>query len=108
MQYARVGPPVMFVVEGMNISMESPDIDVVSGCATCKEDSLVNTIAQASQDPLNSHIASPAASWIDDFFAWIQPELPTCCRVHTNGAKEGTRTTCMDSKDSFSFCLYFM
>jgi Niemann-Pick C1 protein len=89
MRYARVGPPVMFVVEGMNISEHSPDIDAVAGCARCNVDSLVNAISHAAQDPLTSHIASPAASWIDDFLAWIQPELPNCCRVHTNGAHEG-------------------
>lgn len=91
MQHARVGPPVMFVVEGMNISNHSPDIDAVAGCSSCSTNSLVNTIAHAAQDPANSHIASPAASWIDDFLAWIQPELPNCCRVHTNGADEGTQ-----------------
>jgi hypothetical protein len=91
MEYARVGPPVMFVVQGMNISSQSPDIDAVSGCATCNTDSLVNAIAQAAQNPESSHIASPAASWIDDFLAWIQPELPNCCRLHMNGAHEGTQ-----------------
>lgn len=89
MEHARVGPPVMFVVEGMNLSSDSPDIDAISGCASCNTDSLVNTISQAAQNPGNSHIASPAASWIDDFLAWIQPELPNCCRVHTDGADEG-------------------
>lgn len=89
LEYARVGPPVMFVVDGMNISSHSPDIDAVSGCATCNTDSLVSLVAQAAQHPVTSHIASPAASWIDDFLAWIQPELPNCCRTHTNGAHEG-------------------
>ncbi|KAF9076432.1 hypothetical protein BDP27DRAFT_1255295 [Rhodocollybia butyracea] len=32
-----------------------------------------------SQSP--SFIADPAASWIDTFFSWLNPEMDTCCRV---------------------------
>lgn len=91
MTFARVGPPVLFVVEGMNLSSTSPDINEVCGSAGCSSDSLVSAISRAAQDPANSHIGSPAASWIDDFLAWIQPELPDCCREHTAEGQEGTR-----------------
>jgi Niemann-Pick C1 protein len=92
MDSARAGPPVMFVVEGMNLSSASPDINAICGSAGCSPKSLVSTISQAAQDPANSHIGSPAASWIDDFLAWIQPELPNCCREHTAAGHEGAGT----------------
>jgi hypothetical protein len=85
MRYARVGPPLFFVVEDMNLSQAAPDIRGVCGSAGCSDHSLVNMIAQAAQNPAATYIATPAASWIDDFFAWVQPELPNCCRSHPNG-----------------------
>lgn len=86
MNYARVGPPVMFVVEAMNVSSISPDISAVCGSAGCQDDSLLNQIARAARVPATSYLASPAASWLDDYLAWVQPELADCCRIHANGA----------------------
>ncbi|KAJ3926999.1 MAG: hypothetical protein NXY57DRAFT_668229 [Lentinula lateritia] len=37
------------------------------------------SLLSASQS--SSHLADPAASWIDTFFAWLDPEMDTCCRV---------------------------
>lgn len=36
--------------------------------------------------PESSFIASPAASWIDDFYSWLNPSLPKCCRRHPEGS----------------------
>ncbi len=33
--------------------------------------------------PAVSFIATPAASWLDDFLSWINPSLPSCCRAST-------------------------
>lgn len=85
LQFARVGPPVYFVVENMNVSAASSDVAAICGSAGCKDDSLVNVVSQAARHPAETYIASPAASWIDDFFAWVQPELPNCCREHAEG-----------------------
>jgi hypothetical protein len=37
-------------------------------------------ISQAAMSPATSFIATPAASWIDDFLSWTNPSLPKCCR----------------------------
>eukprot|EP00892_Ulva_mutabilis_P006437 jgi/Ulvmu1/4165/UM019_0144.1 len=85
LQFARVGPPVYFVVENMNISTDSTDTAAICGSAGCNQASLVNIVSEASRRPSQTYIATPAASWIDDFMAWVQPELPNCCREHAEG-----------------------
>ena len=37
-------------------------------------------VARAARTPSQTYIASPAASWLDDFLSWISPEIPRCCR----------------------------
>lgn len=38
-------------------------------------------VASAAAAPAgDSYIASPASSWLDDYLAWVNPELGTCCR----------------------------
>ena len=72
----RVGPPVMFVVQGLNVSEASPDVGSVCSVAGCDADSLLNQVAQASRAPWSSWLATPAASWLDDFLTWASPEIP--------------------------------
>jgi hypothetical protein len=88
-EYARVGPPVMYVVRDLPVASQA-DIDAVCGSAGCRKDSLVGRIASAAQSPASTFVGSPAASWIDDFFAWVSPELPDCCRKYTKGACSDT------------------
>lgn len=38
-------------------------------------------VSKAAQSPAVSYIASPAASWLDDFLSWISPEVGQCCRA---------------------------
>ena len=38
-------------------------------------------VARAARTPSQTYIASPAASWLDDFLSWISPEIPRCCRA---------------------------
>ena len=40
-------------------------------------------VARAARTPSQTYIASPAASWLDDFLSWISPEIPRCCRAFT-------------------------
>ena len=87
MELARVGPPVMYVVQNMSVADGNPDVNAICGSAGCDDSSLVALIASAAQHPADTYVASPAASWLDDFFAWASPELPSCCRVHTKGVK---------------------
>lgn len=42
-------------------------------------------VALAARVPQASFIAAPAASWLDDFLAWISPEIPRCCRAFPGG-----------------------
>jgi hypothetical protein len=43
-------------------------------------------VSEAALAPDVSFIASPAASWPDDFLAWLSPALPKCCRRHAPGS----------------------
>jgi hypothetical protein len=42
-------------------------------------------VASASRAPWDSYLASPPASWLDDFLSWSSPEVPQCCRRDANG-----------------------
>ncbi|KAL4457923.1 hypothetical protein ABPG75_012788 [Micractinium tetrahymenae] len=83
----RVGPPVMFVVEGLNVSEASPDVNRTCSVAGCDPGSLLNQISAASRAPWSSWLATPAASWLDDFLTWVSPEIPQCCRAFANGTR---------------------
>ncbi|KAF8057679.1 NPC1 [Scenedesmus sp. PABB004] len=81
MAYLRVGPPLYFVVGGVNVSADAPDINKLCSVAMCRQDSLSVRVAEAAATPGSSYIATPAASWVDDFLSWINPALPKCCRL---------------------------
>lgn len=136
----RVGPPVMFVVEVLNVSEASPDVNRTCSVAGCDPGSLLNQarggagarpgsrpavkerappqrhsdsqqagaegplppplpttcrappaaaaqVSAASRAPWASWLATPAASWLDDFLAWASPDIPQCCRAFTNGTR---------------------
>ena len=40
----------------------------------------VRQVAEAARSPASTFIASPAASWLDDFLGWVSPEVGQCCR----------------------------
>jgi len=82
----RVGPPLFFVVEGLNVSVSSPDVNSVCAIAGCAPNSLLSQVASAARTPSTSYIAAPAASWLDDFMAWLNPGLTKCCRTHTGAS----------------------
>eukprot|EP00798_Chlamydomonas_sp_ICE-L_P025323 gene25324-10978_t len=78
----RVGPPLMVVVNGIDISHTSHDVNLVCSVAGCDENSLLSQISAAARHSHTSYIAAPAASWLDDFLSWVNPSLPNCCREH--------------------------
>ncbi|KAL7265213.1 hypothetical protein ACSBR1_003048 [Camellia fascicularis] len=43
-------------------------------------------ISRASLMPKSTHIAKPAASWLDDFLVWMSPEAFGCCRKFVDGS----------------------
>jgi Niemann-Pick C1 protein len=44
----------------------------------------LSQVTEAAMSPATSYIATPAASWLDDFLSWMNPSLPKCCRQHTD------------------------
>ncbi|KAK1560393.1 hypothetical protein Q3G72_026113 [Acer saccharum] len=82
--FLRVGPPLYFVVKDYNYSLESRDTNKLCSISQCDSNSLLNEISRASLTPESSHIAKPAASWLDDFLVWLSPEAFGCCRKFTN------------------------
>lgn len=44
-------------------------------------------VSQLSRSPWSSYVASPAASWLDDFLSWASPDIPQCCRAAANGTR---------------------
>ena len=46
-------------------------------------------VAEAARSPASTFIASPAASWLDDFLGWVSPEVGQCCREFPSNAGGG-------------------
>ena len=42
--YLRVGPPLLLVVQDLNMTRHSPDIDAVCSISGCRDDSLLNQV----------------------------------------------------------------
>jgi len=78
----RVGPPLLLVVNNLSVDHDDPDVAAVCAAPGCRQDSVMNMVAQAARTPHRSRIATPAASWLDDFISWLSPSLPMCCRAH--------------------------
>lgn len=78
--YMEVGPPVYFVARGANASIRDQQQQLCAKFTTCNELSLTNTLELERQREDLSYIASPTASWMDDFFAWLNPENKFCCK----------------------------
>ncbi|CAH8593985.1 unnamed protein product [Schistosoma guineensis] len=84
----RVGPPVYFVItEGHNFTTLDGQNQVCGGTG-CYNTSLLEKISSAALYPNRSWIVSPASSWIDDYFDWIDPSGSSlCCRINRNTHK---------------------
>lgn len=79
-KYLDAGPPVYFVTKGLNATDRSHQKNICSRFSTCDQLSLATVLEQERKRPDVSYIASPAASWIDDFFMWLKPENEACCQ----------------------------
>lgn len=80
--YLEIGPPVYFVTRGVDISKRPEQLEVCSRFTSCQQLSLTNTLELERQRPESSYISSPTASWIDDFFLWLNPIYEQCCVEH--------------------------
>ncbi|KAK7414623.1 niemann-Pick type C-related protein 1 [Neonectria punicea] len=80
--YLEIGPPVYFVDRGADISKREQQQAACSRFTTCQPLSLTNSLELERQRPESSFISSPTASWIDDFFLWLNPINDQCCVEH--------------------------
>ncbi|KAK9478308.1 sterol-sensing domain of SREBP cleavage-activation-domain-containing protein [Lipomyces japonicus] len=79
-EYFDSGPPVYFVTRERNFTERAEQKTICGRFSTCEDFSLLNILEQERKRPEVSFIAEPAASWIDDFFHWLNPNLDECCR----------------------------
>ena len=80
-KYLDVGPPVYFVVDNADVTERQGQQKLCGRFTTCLELSVANTLEAERKRPETSFLASPPASWIDDFLQWTNPTFESCCRV---------------------------
>ncbi|KAJ5205162.1 Patched [Penicillium cf. griseofulvum] len=76
--YFGAGPPVYFVTRNLNVTERSHQQQLCGRFTTCEEYSLPFVLEQESKRPDVSYLAGSAASWIDDFFYWLNPQQDCC------------------------------
>ncbi|GFR77232.1 niemann-Pick C1 protein, partial [Elysia marginata] len=54
--------------------------NAICGISGCPENSLVQQVDHAAENPLSTRIAESVSSWLDDYFSWLNS--PSCCRIH--------------------------
>ncbi|ODA80792.1 hypothetical protein RJ55_03752 [Drechmeria coniospora] len=77
--YLEIGPPVYFVARGVDAAHRKVQQELCSRFTTCQPFSLTNTLELERQRSEVSYISSPTASWMDDFFLWLNPVYESCC-----------------------------
>ncbi|KJR85311.1 Niemann-Pick C1 protein [Sporothrix schenckii 1099-18] len=80
--YFESGPPVYFVTKDLNATQRPHQQELCSRFPSCQLTSLTGILEQERKRSNVSYIASPAASWIDDFFLWLNPDFESCCVEH--------------------------
>ncbi|RDW85641.1 multidrug efflux transporter AcrB transmembrane-containing protein [Coleophoma crateriformis] len=86
--YFDSGPPVYFVTRELNVTERRHQQQLCSRFTTCDQMSLTNILEQERKRPNVSYIASSTASWVDDYFSWLNPELDACCVEHGSACFE--------------------
>lgn len=76
--YFRAGAPVYFVTRNVNVTDRRHQQQLCGRFTTCEEYSLPFVLEQESKRPEVSYIGGSAASWIDDFFYWLNPQQDCC------------------------------
>ena len=77
--YLEIGPPVYFVTKEVDAAQREEQQQICARFTSCNPLSLLNTLELERQRPEVSYISSPTASWIDDFFMWLNPVYENCC-----------------------------
>ena len=78
-KYFNTGPPVYFVVRDLAVPERKHQQELCSRYSTCHSYSLTNILEQESKRPNISYITGSTASWLDDFFTWLNPSNDRCC-----------------------------
>ncbi|KAK5219214.1 niemann-Pick type C-related protein 1 [Exophiala xenobiotica] len=76
--YFGSGPPVYFVTRDVNVTQRGHQQQLCGRFTTCNEYSLSYILEQESKRPDVSYINAATASWMDDFFYWLNP-ISDCC-----------------------------
>ena len=90
--YFNTGPPVYFVVPDLNVTQRLHQQELCARYSTCHPFSLATVLEQESKRPDVSYITGATASWLDDFFTWLNPTLEECC-------KERSGKTCFKGRE---------
>ncbi|KAF7858866.1 hypothetical protein EAF04_008908 [Stromatinia cepivora] len=77
--YFDSGPPVYFVTRELNVTERKHQQQLCSRFTTCETESITNILESERKRPEVSYIAATPASWIDDYFRWLDPSLDSCC-----------------------------
>ncbi|GMF99424.1 unnamed protein product [[Candida] boidinii] len=83
-EFLNVGPPIYVVVSDVDVTTRSVQQSLCGRFSTCDEFSLMNIMEKEFEMKNLSTIAEPTASWVDDFFTWLNPTLSECCRFKKN------------------------
>lgn len=76
--YFNTGPPVYFVTRDVNITDRVRQQNLCGRFTTCDTFSMGFVLEQESKRPNVSYISGSAASWLDDFFYWLNPQQECC------------------------------
>ncbi|KAJ6629226.1 multidrug efflux transporter AcrB transmembrane domain-containing protein [Mycena sp. CBHHK59/15] len=79
--YLDVGPPVYFVSHDIDVTQRLGQQALCGRFTTCEDFSVANSLEAERKRPESSFISEPTASWIDNFFSWLDPGHEACCRV---------------------------
>merc|ERR1712093_401986 len=99
--YFESGPPVYFITRELNVTQRQHQQQLCSRFSTCESDSITNIIEGERKRSNVSYIASTPASWIDDYFRWLDPNLAECC-------VENGKTCFADRDPAWNISLYGM
>lgn len=77
--YFGAGPPVYFVTRDLNITAREHQRELCGRFSTCHQFSLANVLEQERKRPEISYISDATATWIDDYFLWLNPSNEECC-----------------------------
>ena len=82
--YLDIGPPVYFVVHDVDATQRPGQQQLCGRFTTCAPFSIASSLELERNRTEVSFVSQPAASWIDDFFNWLDPNKDKCCRVRKN------------------------